>query len=156
MFGYKKKNSLVSPQSGECIPIEQVPDPVFAGKILGDGVAIKPIDNNVYSPCNGTIVQIAHTFHAIGIESEDGLELLVHLGINTVELEGKGFTCFIEVGQHVKVGDKLMEMDCSFIEKWGLSTISPFLITNMDLLNRHDCKCGKVIGGKTTIIDYQK
>ena len=156
MFGIKKKNRLVSPQNGECIPIEQVPDPVFAEKILGDGIAIKPSDNNVYSPCDGTIVQIAHTFHALGIESDDGLEILVHLGINTVELKGEGFTCFVKVGQHVKSGDKLMEMDCSFVESKGLSTISPCLITNMDSVTNYDCHCGKVKAGETAIITYKK
>lgn len=97
------------------IPVTEVPDPVFAEKVLGDGIAVDPTEGTVYSPVDGTIFQIAHTFHAMGIESDDGLEILVHLGIDTVKLEGKGFQSFVEVGQKVKKGDKIMEMDIGFI-----------------------------------------
>lgn len=97
-----KQLEIAAPLTGKVIPVTEVPDPVFAEKVLGDGIAVDPTEGTVYSPVDGTIFQIAHTFHAMGIESDDGLEILVHLGIDTVKLEGKGFQSFVEVGQKVK------------------------------------------------------
>ena len=99
-----KQLEIAAPLTGKVIPVTEVPDPVFAEKVLGDGIAVDPTEGTVYSPVDGTIFQIAHTFHAMGIESDDGLEILVHLGIDTVKLEGKGFQSFVEVGQKVKKG----------------------------------------------------
>ena len=105
-----KQLEIAAPLTGKVIPVTEVPDPVFAEKVLGDGIAVDPTEGTVYSPVDGTIFQIAHTFHAMGIESDDGLEILVHLGIDTVKLEGKGFQSFVEVGQKVKKGDKIGEV----------------------------------------------
>ncbi|MFR9189673.1 MAG: PTS glucose transporter subunit IIA [Anaerotruncus massiliensis (ex Togo et al. 2019)] len=120
-----KQLEIAAPLTGKVIPVTEVPDPVFAEKVLGDGIAVDPTEGTVYSPVDGTIFQIAHTFHAMGIESDDGLEILVHLGIDTVKLEGKGFQSFVEVGQKVKKGDKIMEMDISFIREQGLPRCPP-------------------------------
>ena len=105
-----KQLEIAAPLTGKVIPVTEVPDPVFAEKVLGDGIAVDPTEGTVYSPVDGTIFQIAHTFHAMGIESDDGLEILVHLGIDTVKLEGTGFQSFVEVGQKVKKGDKIGEV----------------------------------------------
>ena len=129
-----KQLEIAAPLTGKVIPVTEVPDPVFAEKVLGDGIAVDPTEGTVYSPVDGTIFQIAHTFHAMGIESDDGLEILVHLGIDTVKLEGKGFQSFVEVGQKVKKGDKIMEMDIGFIREQGLSPMSPCIITNLDAI----------------------
>ena len=103
MFGILKKdkskaavskapaNALLAAQNGTIIPIEKLPDPVFSGKVLGDGYAIDPTDGKVLSPVSGTIVDVQDTLHAYCLETDDGLELLVHIGINTVELKGEGF-----------------------------------------------------------------
>ncbi len=150
------KLKIVAQQNGKVIPITEVPDPVFSGKVLGDGVAIVPSSKEVLAPVSGIIAQIAHTSHAIGIESDDGLEVLVHLGIDTVKLEGQGFTCYVEQGQHVNAGDKLMDMDLEFIQSKGLSTISPCIITNLDEVKNFELFTGDAIAGETTVISYKK
>lgn len=154
LFGRSKKHTIVAQQTGNAISISEVPDPVFSDKILGDGIAILPTENGVYAPVSGTIVQIAHTLHAIGIESDDGIEVLVHLGIDTVKLNGEGFTCHVEVGQHVAAGEKLMDMDIRAIEQKGYSTISPCIITNLDAVRNLEFSPGSVSGGKTTVMNY--
>ncbi len=156
LFSKKKQQIIVAAQSGTVVNLTEVTDPVFAQKILGDGIAIIPDSNEVLSPCDGTVVQIADTRHAVGIESDDGLEVLVHLGIDTVKLVGEGFTCFVKVGQHVKVGDKLMEMDLELIKSKNLNLISPCIITNMDDVENLKLFTGTAIAGETTVMSYQK
>ncbi len=135
LFSKKAKEqpiSLVSPLTGTVIPLEQVPDPVFSQKIVGDGVAIKPTEGTLVSPVKGKIAHLGSTYHAIGILSDDGLEILLHIGIDTVKLEGCGFTPLVAVGDRVNAGDKLIEVDLQVIEQAGYSTITPVLITNGD------------------------
>lgn len=151
-----KQLEIAAPLTGKVIPVTEVPDPVFAEKVLGDGIAVDPTEGTVYSPVDGTIFQIAHTFHAMGIESDDGLEILVHLGIDTVKLEGKGFQSFVEVGQKVKKGDKIMEMDIGFIRDQGLSPMSPCIITNLDAIKSMTACPGPAEGGRTAAITYKK
>lgn len=156
LFSKEKKRDILAQQTGRAVAITNVPDPVFAEKILGDGIAIIPNSNEVLSPISGTIVQIAHTFHAIGIEGDDGIEVLVHLGIDTVKLNGDGFTCYVEVGQHVSAGDKLMDMDIETIEAKGYKTISPCILTNMDSAKNIDFQLGDVKGGQSVVMTYKK
>lgn len=147
---------ILAQQTGKAVAITDVPDPVFAQKVLGDGIAIIPSSNEVFSPISGTIAQIAHTFHAIGIEGDDGTEVLVHLGIDTVKLDGEGFTCYVEVGQHVSAGDKLMDMDIAAIQAKGYQTISPCILTNMDSVKNLNFQLGNVVGGQATVMTYKK
>lgn len=158
MFNFFKggNSEIVAPQTGSCVALTEVPDAVFADKVLGDGVAIKPTEDVVFSPINGTIVQVAHTFHAIGIEGSDGIEILLHLGINTVELKGDGFNCHVKVGDKVKKGDKLIDMDRAFIESKGYNTISPCIITNMDSIDKFEIKTGDVKAKENVVISYKK
>ena len=151
-----KQLEIAAPLTGKVIPVTEVPDPVFAEKVLGDGIAVDPTEGTVYSPVDGTIFQIAHTFHAMGIESDDGLEILVHLGIDTVKLEGKGFQSVVEVGQKVKKGDKILEMDIGFIREQGLSPMSPCIITNLDAIKSMTACPGPAEGGRTAAITYKK
>ena len=102
---------IVAPLSGEIVNIEDVPDVVFAEKIVGDGIAIKPTGNKMVAPVDGTIGKIFETNHAFSIESDSGIELFVHFGIDTVELKGEGFKRIAEEGQRVKVGDPVIEFD---------------------------------------------
>lgn len=154
-FFETKGTELVAPQTGRAIPIVEVPDPVFADKIVGDGIAIEPTENAIYSPITGKIALIAQTYHALGVETDDGLNVLVHLGIDTVKLGGKGFKCYVKVGQRVKKGDKLMDMDIVFVKDKGLSTISPCIITNLDVIKEPRFFTGNTVGGKTVIITYK-
>lgn len=154
-FFATKDTELVAPQTGKAISITQVPDPVFADKIVGDGIAIEPTESAIYSPITGKIALIAQTYHALGIETNDGLNVLVHLGIDTVKLGGKGFKCYVKTGQRVKKGDKLMDMDIMFFKEKGFSTISPCIITNLDVIKESRFFTGKTVGGKTVIITYK-
>ncbi|QIK69568.1 PTS glucose transporter subunit IIA [Erysipelothrix sp. HDW6C] len=116
--------------SGTVIPLKDVPDQVFAQGYMGEGVAIEPTDNNIYAPCDGVLTVVFPTGHAYGISREDGVELLVHLGIDTVELNGQGFTVLVKKGDKVKRGDKLAIVDWDFIKSQGKSTISPLIVTS--------------------------
>lgn len=157
IFGRKKELlKLVASQTGECVPIELVPDPVFADKLLGDGVAIIPKENEVKSPADGTIVQVFDTLHAYSIESEDGLEILVHIGLNTVELKGEGFTAKVKEGDKVKAGDVLCEADIAFIKEKGYEIYTPIVITNISEVKKFELLKGQVIGGETPVIEYSK
>jgi PTS system beta-glucosides-specific IIC component len=122
--------SVAVPVNGTCIPLSEVNDAVFSQKILGDGAAIIPSEGKVYAPVNGTVSTVFDTKHAIGLLSEDGVELLIHIGIDTVNLEGKHFTAHVESGQKIKQGDLLVSFDQEQIQKDGYDTVTPILITN--------------------------
>ena len=123
---------IKSPISGKVIELEKVNDPVFSSGAMGKGVAIEPLDNKVYAPVNGTIEFIADTKHAIGLLSEDGIEVLIHVGMDTVKMNGRGFNVKTAVNSKIKEGDLLLEFDRDIIEKEGYSLITPVVITNAD------------------------
>ncbi len=151
----KREQAFLSPMTGSVIPVEQCPDAVFAGKVLGDGIAVIPTDGRVYAPVDGKVVQVAHSLHAFCIVSDDGLEILIHLGMDTVKLEGKGFICHIAVGQRVQKGELVMEMDLPFITAQGIPTVSPCIITNLDVIDKLTPLPGNAEGGRTTAFTYQ-
>ena len=122
------KLGIVSPINGKVIPLEQVPDPVFSDKVLGDGCAVIPDDGKIYSPVDGEISSIAETKHAYGFSSDNGLEILVHFGLETVALKGEGFTSLVEVGQKVKVGDLIAEVDLDVLKQHNINLTTPVLI----------------------------
>lgn len=121
---------IVSPSNGKAISLSEVNDAVFSQKVLGDGVAILPSDGKVHSPVDGTVATLFDTKHAIALESEDGAEILIHIGIDTVNLEGQHFTAHVDTGAAVKKGDLLVSFDKAAIEKEGYDTVTPVLITN--------------------------
>jgi len=123
---------IVAPLSGEIIAIEDVPDVVFAEKIVGDGIAIRPTGNKMVAPCDGEIGKIFETNHAFSLESADGIELFVHFGIDTVELKGEGFTRVAQEGQKVKAGDTVIEFDLALLTEKAKSILTPVVISNMD------------------------
>ena len=147
---------IIAPLSGEIVNIEDVPDVVFAEKIVGDGIAIKPTGNKIVAPVNGTIGKIFETNHAFSIESEDGIELFVHFGIDTVELKGEGFTRIAEEGQTVKVGDTVIEFDLAFLEEKAKSVLTPVVISNMDEIKELNKLSGSVTVGETAVLKIKK
>ncbi|MCF6459527.1 PTS sugar transporter subunit IIA [Clostridium sp. Cult3] len=153
LFNRDKSISILAPMTGDIIEITQVEDEVFSEKMVGDGVAIEPREGIVVSPVQGRIVQIFPTKHALGIETEDGLEILIHIGLDTVELKGEGFKSYVKVGDEVKLGDKLLEVDLDFIRKSGRSTVSPIIITNMDIVKNISTKIGNVNRGEDSIMN---
>ncbi|MFC4023540.1 glucose-specific PTS transporter subunit IIBC [Oceanobacillus longus] len=127
----KVDEAIFSPMKGKVVPITEVPDEVFAGKMMGEGFAIEPTDGLVVSPVNGKIINAFPTKHALGIQSEGGKEILIHVGIDTVNLKGEGFELLVEEGQEVKVGQSLLKADLSYISKHAKSTITPIVFTNL-------------------------
>jgi sugar PTS system EIIA component len=125
---------LRSPVSGNIVALSDVQDPVFSQKMMGDGVAIQPTDEWFVSPCDGEITALFPTYHAIGITTPHGLELLIHIGLDTVELNGKGFKAVIHKGETVKTGDRLVKINPKKITKLGKSILTPIIITNMDMV----------------------
>lgn len=115
------KLALSSPVKGRVLPVEQSADEVFSSKALGDGIAVDPEDGLVCAPCDGTVSLLFPTRHAVGITSEEGVELLIHIGINTVQLDGEGFEAFVEQGTRVKRGDKLIRADLALIRQRGMN-----------------------------------
>ncbi|MGN0683735.1 MAG: glucose PTS transporter subunit IIA, partial [Oscillospiraceae bacterium] len=128
----EKEITLFSHLNGTIVPIEKVEDDVFSQKILGDGIAIEPSEGKLYSPCNGTVDSIFDTMHAINLVSEDGAEVLLHIGIDTVKLEGKYFEAHVSDGQKVSKGDLLISFDMEKIKEAGYKLTTPMIICNSD------------------------
>ncbi|WP_276210583.1 PTS sugar transporter subunit IIA [Heyndrickxia coagulans] len=126
---------LVAPMSGKVVQIEDVPDEVFSQKMIGDGIAIEPDEGVVVSPVDGEIVQFFPTKHAVGLKTKSGLEILIHIGMETVALNGEGFEGFVQQGDRVKAGDKLVSFDLEQIRERAESIISPVVITNFDAVD---------------------
>lgn len=138
MFKNKKDVSgvLYSPLHGKIIPIGEVSDPAFAEEMLGKGFAVIPDDKKLTlrMPANGKIISISETSHAVNILTDDGLELLIHVGIDTVELRGNGFEILCAVGDRLLCGDSIMNVDFPEIKKHGKETVTPVVITNPEVL----------------------
>ncbi|MGE6258508.1 PTS sugar transporter subunit IIA [Heyndrickxia sporothermodurans] len=126
----KEELKIYAPVNGQIIPIEEVPDPVFSEKMMGEGIAIIPTSGNIYSPVDGTIIQVAPTKHAIGILTKDGTELLIHVGLETVSLQGEGFNVSVQKGDKVSSGQLLIEVDWEYIKTHAKSMVTPIVITN--------------------------
>lgn len=125
---------LFSPMKGRVIPLEEVPDKTFADKLLGEGIAIEPTDGKVVSPVSGTIHHLFETKHAVTIKTDKGAELLIHVGIETVKMNGEGFKAFVKNGDRVEVGDLLLEFDLNLIQEKAKSTITPIVVTNANAM----------------------
>lgn len=129
LFG-KRRLLIYAPVDGEVVPLTQVPDAVFSEKMLGEGLAILPTKGHIHAPINGTVIHVAQTKHAIGLRSKDGTELLIHIGLETVSLKGRGFTVLVKEGDTVSLGQLIVAVDWDFIEANAKSIITPIIITN--------------------------
>lgn len=155
MSSTKEKNkvlSVIAPLSGKVVALEQVPDPVFAEKALGEGAAIIPESGKIYSPVDGEVASIAATQHAFGFSSTDGLDVLVHVGLETVALNGEGFTVHVKEGDKVKAGDLVAEVDLKFLDSKNINPITPVIICDgMDEMSM-SIAGGRVSAGKDAVI----
>lgn len=143
---------ILSPLTGTAVALEEVPDPVFSQKIIGDGIAIIPQDGKLVSPIDGEVVSVAETLHAYGLRSEDGIEVMVHFGLETVALKGEYFTCHVKQGDKVKAGDLLAEADLKGLEEKQVSLITPVLICGGMENRTMNTVTGPVSAGRDTVI----
>lgn len=160
MFKFLKKNSnketkLVAPITGKTIDLSKVPDQVFAEKLAGDGVAIDPTGDVVVAPADGELTLVFKTMHAFALTLASGAELLIHIGIDTVSLNGEGFKQLVEAGTMVKAGTPIIKIDRDFILSKGFSLITPVLVTNMDLVKELKSNIDKdVVAGQDEVISF--
>ena len=124
--------TLVAPVSGRILTLSEVNDPTFSEHILGDGFAIVPEEGVITAPADAVIESVAQTRHAVSMRTDGGTELLIHVGIDTVELDGKYFNVTVSVGDHVRMGDVLIEADLDGVKQAGYDTVTPVVVTNMD------------------------
>lgn len=154
VFGGKKQTDFVSPMSGKLLPLEEVPDPVFAQGAMGQGCAIELTDGEVVAPFDGEVVACFPTGHAYGLRSDSGVEVLLHIGLDTVELDGAGFDRKVEAGQRVRRGEVLVAVDIAAIRARGKSLLSPVVFTDGQgvrlLKSGQHVKCGE-----TDILAYK-
>ncbi|WP_058486553.1 glucose PTS transporter subunit IIA [Defluviitalea phaphyphila] len=149
--------NLACPLDGKVVELSEVPDQVFAGKMMGDGYAIIPKDNKVYAPIDGKIEVLFPTKHAIAIKTSEGLEVLIHIGIDTVNLKGEGFIAYVNQGDTVKKGDLLLEFDTAIIKEKAKSHITPVVLTNMDIVSDISVNFGdKTHGDKVVTVQVNK
>ncbi|WP_163538021.1 PTS glucose transporter subunit IIA [Gracilibacillus sp. YIM 98692] len=133
LFKKKEVNTdLVAPLTGKIVPLEEVPDQVFSQKMMGDGIAIEPSCNEVVSPIDGEVVDVFKTKHAISMRTDGGAEILIHMGLETVQLDGDGFDIKVDNGQKVKKGDALAAFDLDAVSEKGYKTITPIILLNGD------------------------
>ena len=144
--------NLFAPMNGEIVKLDDVSDPAFSQKMMGEGIAIDPSDDFVVSPCEGEIVQIFDTNHGVGIETEEGVEILIHIGIDTVKLKGEGFTRIANPGDKVNVGDELIKIDREFLKENAPSLVTPIVITNSFEVNQVIDSGDKVVAGENKIL----
>lgn len=123
--------SILQPLEGEIVPLDVVPDPVFSQKMIGDGFAVNPTNGTVVSPVDGEVISVFPTKHAVSVKSTDGREILIHVGLETVSLNGEGFTSFVSDGQRVQKGQKLLVADFDVIKEKVPSIITPVIFTNL-------------------------
>ncbi|WP_105617620.1 PTS sugar transporter subunit IIA [Vallitalea okinawensis] len=153
----RQKIKVYAPIEGHVMSIEKVPDEVFSKRMVGDGIAINPNKGVVYAPVSGKVVTIFPTYHAIGIETKEGLEVLVHIGLDTVELGGLGFNSYVEDGDNVSRGDKIIEFDLHIINANEKSPICPVIITNLNAFTKLKVKKRKgLVTPNDTILEIIK
>lgn len=157
MFGFLKKESkFVAPVDGKVIALSQVPDPVFAEKMAGDGIAIDTTGDTIVAPCDGELTLVFQTNHAFALTLKDGVEVLVHIGIDTVSLNGEGFQRLVEPGNVVKAGTPIIKINREVITSKGISLITPVLITNVEIVKDIIPVVGtKVTAGVDTVLTYK-
>lgn len=155
LFG-KNTDDFYAPMAGKAVPISEVPDPTFAEGMLGNGIAIEPSEGKVYAPCDATVDMMFTTGHAVSLVADNGAEILIHVGLETVSLEGKPFTVRAANGDKVKKGQLLIEVDLDAVKAAGLPTITPMVVCNTDEYPTFDTFVGKDVTNEDVVIALAK
>lgn len=150
MFSSKKQAVVeaVAAMTGRLIPLAEVPDEAFAQGMMGPGAAIEPAEGVAVAPFDGVIAHLIDTHHAVVVEHESGLQLLIHIGINTVGMKGEGFKALVKTGDAVKAGQPLIEFDMEAIRAAGHSVISPVIVAEEEAADKVECRYGSVKAGE--------
>jgi glucose-specific phosphotransferase system IIA component len=146
--------TLLAPLSGLIVPLERVPDPAFARKLAGDGVALDPLDQRLVAPCDARVLHVHRAGHALTL-SASGLEVLMHVGLDTVNLNGQGFEPRVKAGDEVRAGDLLLTFDADYVARHARSLITPVLVVSMDRVAALQAPSGRVIGGQDTLLEVR-
>lgn len=149
-------NHVYAPVAGNVVAISEVPDPTFSEGLMGNGVAIQPTDGKICAPFNGTVDMMFDTGHAVSLVSESGIELLIHVGLETVGLNGAPFKIRVKSGDKVKKGDLLMTVDLEAVKNAGLNTITPVLVCNTDDYSTFNTTIGQAVTNADVIIELGK
>jgi len=144
--------TLLAPISGVLVPLDQVPDPVFAQRLVGDGISIDPLSDRVVAPCEGRILQIHRAGHALTL-SAHGLEIVIHIGLDTVRLNGDGFRAFVKAGDTIRGGDTLIEFDPDAVARRARSLLTQMIVTNMDQVAAMQLRTGRVVAGRDVAME---
>jgi len=152
LFG-KNTDGLYAPMAGKAVPVTEVPDPTFAEGMLGNGIAIEPAEGKVYAPCDATVDMMFTTGHAVSLVADCGAEILIHVGLETVSLEGKPFKVHAANGDKVKKGQLLIEVDLQAVRDAGLPTITPMVICNTDAYSTFKTFVGKDVTNDDVVIE---
>lgn len=155
LFGMAK-DPIYAPVAGEAVPIYTVNDPTFAEEMLGKGIAIRPSAGKVVAPCDATVDMMFDTGHAVSLVADCGAEILIHVGLDTVNLKGKHYTVHAKNGDKVKKGDLLIEFDAEAIAAEGYDTITPVIICNSDDYGSFEAHVGKTVAIGDVVIELAK
>ena len=157
MFGFfqKKQSALLAVCDGVASEIQTIPDEAFASGMLGVGYAIEPANGLFYSPVNGRIESIAPAKHAYSIQNEDGLDILVHIGVDTVTLGGEGFESLVQEGYAVSAGTPIARVDLSLLRQKNLPTVTAVLVAESERLENMEYRFGSATGAKTTVMTFR-
>ena len=153
LFGGKEKDVIGAPVCGKAIPMSQVNDPTVSQEILGKGVAIVPEKGRVVAPIDGVVTMVFDTKHAISMQGDNGVELIIHIGLDTVELKGEHFTALIHAGERVKKGTPLLDFDMEKIKAAGYDVVTPVIVCNTPNFPDMVCKTGMDVQEGDTIIE---
>ncbi|HEY9752512.1 MAG TPA: glucose PTS transporter subunit IIA, partial [Coleofasciculaceae cyanobacterium] len=145
--------TLRAPLSGVMVAIEQVPDPVFAQKMVGDGISIDPVSQVLVAPCDGEVIQLHPSRHAVTIRTADEVELLMHIGLDTVTLRGQGFAPCVKEGDWVRLGDPLIEFDADYLALHAKSLLTEMLVINGDRVTQIRPRSGAVVVGQDVVLE---
>ena len=147
---------IIAPVSGETMALDKVPDPVFAERLTGDGLAIRMAGDTVLAPCDGEITLFFDTKHAFAITTDTGVQVLVHVGLDTIIMNGRGITALHHTGDKVKAGEPILKLDRKLLEKQHIDFISPVLIVNYDRVRQLQPICAgrEVDAGSDTVLNY--
>ena len=151
----RKEHRLVAVCDGRCKPLADMPDEAFATGILGDGICIEPVGHVFYSPVDGRVDTVNESGHAYTLCTDEGLDVLVHIGVDTVGMKGEGFMPTVSAGQHIKAGDKLAEADLDLIRRRGYAVTTAVVVTTPEKMKNVEYKYGNATGGRDAVMAYR-